>query len=129
MSLKIVRRELFIQHSTCKHSRHVRSWSNKGHIAFEHIDELGKLIKAALAQNATQRCHAWVVGRRLARASLVAKMRVHRPELVDQETTIVVAVALLPKKDWTGRRGFDCNGNANQQRSQNQQSAAGTKHV
>src|SRR4029078_158902 len=98
MPWKIVRCELLVQYSACKHARHVRTRADQGHVAREHIQQLRKLIQACLPQDPSERRDTRIVGRRLLRSFAVTEMDEHRPKLENHETAIVVAIAFLAEE-------------------------------
>ena len=59
-----------------------RSWSNYGHISFNHIPELGKLIQSAFTHKASNVCNSFIVRAGQLWPGLF-RIHVHRAELVD----------------------------------------------
>src|SRR5437773_982295 len=76
------------------------STCNQGHVALEHIKELGQLIDARPAEEVAYARRAKIAPARLSYGSPVLESR-HRPELEDHELLRVESGSPLLEDDWT----------------------------
>src|SRR5262245_38135859 len=76
----------------------MRPGTDDRHIPPEHVDELGQLVDAIAAQEASQPCHTAVILLRLGdRAAFTGR---HRAEFVDVEGPTLETATALTEQSW-----------------------------
>src|SRR5579863_9915674 len=120
-----------------------RTWSDQRHLAFEHIDKLRQLVKAAAAQETADTSDSRVLGQfinavaiavprlalRVARDQLLdvgfvsagIVVDVHGSEFQENKLLAVLPDSLLPEKDGALRCHLDGDGNGQENRREKQQ--------
>ena len=85
--------------------KHMRPRTNDAHVAYEHIEELGKLVDIGLSDEIAKGEFPWVVFGGLQAVGFGIDM--HRPEFQAGERFAIMAGAVLFEEDWSWALSLD----------------------
>lgn len=107
---------------------YLRPRSNKAHVPDEHVDQLWQFIEFVLADEISRPCNPRVMPAHR-NQSLSIRAYPHRAELIQPEIPVVASDPCLEVKDRPGGIKFNPNGQQQEQRTQNKESATACHEI